>query len=304
VSKQKQEEGLRDGVHVIVATPGRLLDFLRAGVCDLSHVDFLVLDEADRMLDMGFEREISDIMSYVPNDRQTSMFSATWPPAIQSLADNYIQNPVRVTIGSLEGKLVANSDVTQIVEVIEDRARDAKLFSLLKDYHKSRKNKILIFVLYKTEASRLETLLNNKGWNCVAIHADKKQHSRFEALNAFKSGTIPLLIATDVASRGLDIPQVEYVINYSFPLTVEDYVHRIGRTGRAGKKGISHTFFQPIADKSHAGALVNVLKQTNQEVPDTLLQFDLSVKKKLPTLGKINLDNNPSSHLTFDSDDD
>jgi ATP-dependent RNA helicase DBP3 len=174
VSKQKQEMELRDGMHVIVATPGRLLDFLRTKVCDLSHVDFLVLDEADRMLDMGFERDIKDIMSYVPNERQTAMFSATWPAAIQSLADNYIQNPIRVTIGSSEGKLVANSDVTQIVEVIDDRARDAKLFTLLRDYHKSRKNKILIFVLYKTEASRLETLLNNKGWNCVAIHADKK----------------------------------------------------------------------------------------------------------------------------------
>jgi ATP-dependent RNA helicase DBP3 len=280
---------IRDGAHVIVATPGRLIDFLQAKQCDLGHVNFLVLDEADRMLDMGFEPDIKKILSYIPAEHRTAMFSATWPKGIQTLSEQYIKNPIRVTIGATSGKLVASSDVTQIVEVIEDTSRDSKLITLLQKYHSSRTNRILIFVLYKKEAKRLESWLNEEGWESVAIHSDKKQSQRFAALNSFKAGEIPLLIATDVASRGLDIPQVEYVINYSFPLTVEDYVHRIGRTGRAGNAGIAHTFFQPYANKQHAGALVNVLKQTNQKIPDSLLQFDLSVKKKEPTIGKITI---------------
>jgi ATP-dependent RNA helicase DBP3 len=302
VSKKEQEDALKNGVHVIVATPGRLIDFLNSNVCDLTAVGFLVLDEADRMLDMGFEPEIKKILSYVPSERQTAMFSATWPPAIQKLAQQYLKSPICVTIGSNEGKLVANSNITQIVEVVEPNARDSRLLNLLKDYHKSRTNRILIFVLYKKEAARLEIWLNQRGWNSASIHSDKNQKLRIEALNSFTSGKTPLLIATDVASRGLDIPQVEYVINYSFPLTIEDYVHRIGRTGRAGKTGISHTFFQKDADKAHAGELVNVLKETNQKIPDCLLQFDLAVKKKEPKLGKIDLQQPKSNHITFDSD--
>jgi len=253
---------------------------------------------------MGFEPDIKKILQYLPKERQTAMFSATWPQEIQKLAQQYIKSPIHVTIGSSEGKLVANSNVTQIVEVIECDKRDNRLIQLLQQYHKSRTNKILIFVLYKKEAARLERLLNQKGWNSVSIHSDKNQSQRNEALNAFKSGNTPLLIATDVASRGLDIPLVEYVLNYSFPLTVEDYVHRIGRTGRAGNKGIAHTFFQQVADKQHAGGLVNVLKETNQSVPQALLQFDLSVKKKEPKLGKIELEKVPNTHITFDSDNE
>jgi len=229
---------------------------------------------------MGFEPEIKKILQYIPKERQTSMFSATWPQEIQKLSKQYIQSPIHVTIGQSEGKLSANPNVTQIIEVIDRDHRDTKLIQLLQQYHKSRKNKILIFVLYKKEASRLEIWLNKRGWHNVSIHSDKSQSSRIEALTAFKSGKTPLLIATDVASRGLDIPLVEYVINYSFPLTIEDYVHRIGRTGRAGNKGIAHTFFQPTVDKLHAGGLVNVLKETNQRIPEDLLQFDLSVKKE------------------------
>jgi len=229
------------------------------------------------------------------------MFSATWPQSIQKLAKQYIQSPIHVTIGTSEGKLIANSNVTQIIEVIESDQRDTKLIQLLQKYHQSRVNKILIFVLYKKEATRIDKWLNQKGWSCVSIHSDKSQSNRLEALHAFKTGQTPLLIATDVASRGLDIPLVEYVINYSFPLTVEDYVHRIGRTGRAGNKGTAHTFFQQI-DKQHAGGLVNVLKETNQNIPPSLLQFDLSVKKKEPKIGKIEVEKTTNTHITFDSE--
>jgi ATP-dependent RNA helicase DBP3 len=305
-SRKNQKDALMDGAHVIVATPGRLIDFLQDSVCDLGQVNFLVLDEADRMLDMGFEHDIRKIFSYLPTEgRQTAMFSATWPKAIQKLSEQFITDPVLVTIGTTEGKLVANENVTQIVEIVEDNSRYTKLITLLQKYHSSGKNKILVFVLYKKEAARLESWLNEEGWNCVAIHSDKKQNFRFQALESFKCGETPLLIATDVASRGLDIPHVEYVINYSFPLTVEDYVHRIGRTGRAGNKGIAHTFFQPDANKQHAGALVNVLRRTNQTIPEALLQFNLSVKKKEPTLGKINLEkpSATSTHITFSDSD-
>merc|ERR1712136_504279 len=162
---------------------------------------------------------------------------------------------------------------------IDDRAREPKLNKLLKEYHSSRKNRLLIFVLYKKEAARLESSLQRAGWNCTSIHGDKSQEARTQAVESFKSGKIPLLVATDVAARGLDIPGVDYAINYSFPLTIEDYVHRIGRTGRAGRAGTAHTFFQPC-DKARAGELVNVLREAGQTVPEEMMQFDLSVKRK------------------------
>lgn len=303
--RKSQLNALKNGAHIIVATPGRLIDFLEAKECDLSNVDFLVLDEADRMLDMGFEPDIRKIFGYLSKqNKQTAMFSATWPNAIKKLSEQFISDPVRVTIGSGEGKLVANSNVTQIVEVIEDNSRDTKLITLLQKYHASRKNRVLIFVLYKAEAKRLENWLWEEGWQVVSLHSDKAQKARFQALDAFTSGESPLLVATDVASRGLDIPEVEYVINYSFPLTVEDYVHRIGRTGRAGKTGIAHTFFSAYSNKHLAGALVNVLKRTQQDIPESLLKFDLSTKKKEPVLGKIDLGKGQAQHVSFSSDDE
>jgi len=261
----------------------------------------LVLDEADRMLDLGFEKDIRAIISLTPSSRQTLMFSATWPAEIQKLAHSFLRNPIKVIIGT--EALTANKNVKQIVEVIDSNTRDTRLIELLNLYHKSRKNKVLVFVLYKKEATRVENFLRRKGWNNTSIHGDKTQQQRLEALASFTQGTVPLLIATDVAARGLDIPKVEYVINYSFPLTIQDYVHRIGRTGRAGAKGISHTFFQPF-DKAHAGELVSVLRDSNQEIPSELLKFGVAIKKKEPKLGKISAANDTNSHITFDSDED
>jgi len=306
VSKLRQYNALNSGVHVVVATPGRLLDLMSDGSCDLSAVTYLVLDEADRMLDMGFEQDIRKILESLPsqNKRQTCMFSATWPSAIRKIASQFLNAPIRVIIGSAsEGILAANEKVEQIVEVIEDRARGKRLVALLQQYHSSRTNRVLVFVLYKKEAVQVELDLLKWGWNAVSIHANKSQRDRTAALQSFKDGSIPIMVATDVAARGLDIPQVEYVINYSFPLTVEDYVHRIGRTGRAGAKGISHTFFQ-MHDKHLAGSLVNVLKETSQTIPQCMLQFDMAIKKKEPKLGKIIMDEPKTGHITFDSDDD
>jgi ATP-dependent RNA helicase DBP3 len=286
VDKNIQRQALKQGVEIMIATPGRLLGSIREGIINLKRVTFLVLDEADRMLDLGFEPDIRAIIKAISGDnsqskdRQTLMFSATWPEIIQKLAHEFITNPVHITIGKENAAdLKANTRVKQTIEVIEDRARDGRLIELLKDYHKSRNNRILIFVLYKKEVDRVERFLINKGFNARGISGDKNQSDRTQAIEQFKSGTCPLLIATDVAARGLDIKNVEYVINYSFPLTVEDYIHRIGRTGRGGLTGISHTFFTKN-DKHLSGELINVLNEAKETVPAELLKFGTGVKRK------------------------
>jgi len=277
VPKWPQRKALEQAFEVVVATPGRLIDLMNEGCCDLSQVSYLVLDEADRMLDQGFERDVRAIIAATHPQRQTCLFSATWPESIRALAHEFLKSPIRVTVGSED--LAAGTRITQIVEVVEDQVREGKLKKLLEKYHSSRKNRVLIFVLYKKEAARIESNLQRQGWKATSIHGDKSQDMRTKALEQFKSAEIPLLVATDVAARGLDIPNVDHVINYSFPLTIEDYVHRIGRTGRAGREGTSHTFFQPV-DKARAGELVNVLKEANQVVPPEMNQFDLNVKRK------------------------
>jgi Superfamily II DNA and RNA helicases len=275
---------------------------------------------------MGFEEDVRFIISKCMDKdkgRQTSMFSATWPAAIQKIALEYMVNPVRVYVGFeaivgsngegvMDDSLSANKRVTQNIEVIEDRAREARLYSLLQKYAKKHSKKspyrILIFALYKKEAARLESNLARAGYSglVTSIHGDKSQDSRTKALEQFKNGECPLLVATDVAARGLDIPNVELVINYTFPLTIEDYVHRIGRTGRAGKTGISYTFFQP-GDKSHAGELQQVMKQAGQEVPDELMKFGSTIKKKEHKLygnfgPKSGVPMKKAVKITFDSD--
>jgi len=271
-----QNQALKRGAQVVVATPGRLISLLECNECDLSRTKYLVLDEADRMLDMGFEPDIKKIMSYLPKKRQTVMFSATWPEEIRALASQYLKNPTKVIIGSDD--LSANVRVTQHVELIDPRGKDRRLEQLLTNYHKDE-NRILIFCLFKKEAARVERNLYNRGWNVKAIHGDMAQPQRTEAFNAFKDGSVPLLVATDVASRGLDIPNVEYVINYTFPLTIEDYIHRIGRTGRANKTGIAHTLFT-VNEKGKAGDLCRILEEANQVVPPELVKFGPSIKKK------------------------
>ncbi|CAH9137721.1 unnamed protein product [Cuscuta epithymum] len=306
-SKGPQISALKSGVDMVIGTPGRLKDLIEMGFCQLNEVSFVVLDEADRMLDMGFEPEVRSILSQTCSARQMVMFSATWPPPVHQLAQEFMDpNPVKVVVGSED--LAANHDVMQIVEVLEDRERDERLQNLLEKYHKSRRNRVLVFVLYKKEASRVETMLQRRGWKAVSISGDKAQRARTEALAQFKDGSCPLLIATDVAARGLDIPDVEVVINYSFPLTTEDYVHRIGRTGRAGKKGVAHTFFTK-ENKGLSGELINVLKEAGQVVPSDLMKFGTHVKKKESKLygahfREINPNAAKSTKIKFDNSDD
>ena len=322
VPKYTQTSELRRGaVDCVVATPGRLKDLINEGSCDLSQIQSLVLDEADRMLDMGFEEDVRFIISQCKSrddGRQTAMFSATWPAAIQKIALDYMVDPVRIYVGfesivgsngegGMDDSLSANKRVKQTVEVIEDRAREARLRQLLQKHHAKRNNRILIFALYKKEAERLEYNLQRDGWNCCSIHGNKNQMKRTEALSQFKDGSCPLMIATDVAARGLDIPNVEMVINFTFPLTIEDYVHRIGRTGRAGKTGLSHTFFQS-GDKSHAGELQQVMRQAGQPVPEDLMKFGSTIKKKEHKLyGNFGPKDGPmkkATKITFDYSDE
>ncbi|XP_021765537.1 DEAD-box ATP-dependent RNA helicase 5-like [Chenopodium quinoa] len=307
-SKGPQLSALKSGIDIAIGTPGRLKDLIEMGACRLQDVSFVVLDEADRMLDMGFEQDVRSILSKTNSARQMVMFSATWPMEVHQLAQEFMDpNPIKVVVGSED--LAANHDVMQIVEVLEENTRDRRLVALLDKYHESQKNRVIVFVLYQKEGDRVERMLQGRGWNVVAIHAGKPQSTRTKSLALFKSGTCPLLIATDVAARGLDIPDVEVVINYSFPLTTEDYVHRIGRTGRAGKKGVAHTFFTK-ENKGLAGELVNVLREANQHIPPDLVKFGTHVKKKESKLygahfREITADAPKATKITFaDSDDE
>lgn len=285
VSKGEQLRQMREyalPVHIVVGTPGRVLDLAREGSLDLSRVSYLTLDEADRMLDKGFEPDIRAIIGMTRSHeegRHTNMFSATWPPAVRGLAETFMRLPVRVTVGS--DVLSANRRVSQTVEVLEDgRAKERRLNSFLRSIDAQKTNeKILIFALYKKEAQRVESTLRRWGYRVSGIHGDLSQHDRMANLEAFKSAKTPLLVATDVAARGLDIPNVEYVINYTFPLTIEDYIHRIGRTGRGGKSGKALTFFTD-EDKAHAGELIRVLKDAEQPVPKEMDRFPTTIKRK------------------------
>ncbi|GMM33307.1 RNA-dependent ATPase [Saccharomycopsis crataegensis] len=280
VPKDQQRQDIKIS-NTIIATPGRLIDLLEEGSIDLSDVSYLVLDEADRMLEKGFEEDIKKILSSTKTgNRQTVMFTATWPEEVRKLASSFMNEPVKVTIGNRD-ELTANKRITQIVEVIDPDVKERRLFELLKQYHKrdDPENKILIFALYKKEAARIERALVRRGYQIASVHGDLSQSQRTVSLKEFKEGKKNIMLATDVAARGLDIPNVKTVINLTFPLTAEDYVHRIGRTGRAGKTGVAHTLFTD-QEKHLSGALINILNGANQAVPEELLKFGSHTKKK------------------------
>eukprot|EP01133_Synstelium_polycarpum_P004210 gene4210-4905_t len=268
VPKHTQVGHLREGVEIVIATPGRLIDFLESGRTNLRRVTYLVLDEADRMLDMGFEDQIRKILSQIRPDRQTLMFSATWPKTVQSLANDFLIDPIQIKIGSAE--LSANHNVKQIIEICDKNEKQSKLFQFLSSIQ--RDSKCIIFLETKNGVNVLARSMGNSGYRAQGIHGDKTQAERDFALQQFKSGSIQILIATDVASRGLDVKDIKYVINYDFPNTIESYIHRIGRTGRAGATGTAFTLFT-INDMRMAGELITVLVEANQFVPPSLEQM-------------------------------
>lgn len=256
------------GAEVIIATPGRLIDFMGDGSANLGNISYLVFDEADRMLDMGFEMQINEIMRSIVNPvRQTLMFSATWPSDVQRLSQKFFTDAIKIIIGS--ENLKGAKKVTQIVEVCQDWERRKKLKQLLERIFKDN-CRILIFMLYKKSCSALAEELIREQWPVGCINGDMSQNARDNTLAQFKSGKQPIMVATDVAARGLDIKEVKYVINVEFPLKCEDYVHRIGRTGRAGEAGTAYTFFTE-SDKAHARELLQILRESGQEVDDKFL---------------------------------
>ena len=231
-----QTPHLKTGIEILVATPGRLLDHVEQKTLNLGQVQILVLDEADRMLDMGFMPDLKRILALLPKKRQNLMFSATFSNEIKKLADDFLTNPVLVEVARSNA---TNDNVTQQVYQLAQSDKQAFLTQLLL---KDDAKQVIVFTKTKITASRLSRALQKEGISADAIHGDKSQKERIEALEAFKAGKITVLVATDVAARGLDISDLPMVINYEIPSAPEDYVHRIGRTGRAGASGVAISF--------------------------------------------------------------
>ncbi|KAK4417785.1 ATP-dependent RNA helicase-like protein DB10 [Sesamum alatum] len=266
--KGPQLKDIDRGVDVVVATPGRLNDILEMRRISLHQVSYLVLDEADRMLDMGFEPQIRKIVKEVPSRRQTLMYTATWPKEVRRIAADLLVNPVQVNIGNVD-ELAANKAITQYVEVLSPMDKRRRLEQILRSQEPG--SKIIIFCSTKKMCDQLAGSLTRQ-FGAAAIHGDKSQGERDHVLNQFRTGRSPVLVATDVAARGLDIKDIRVVINYDFPTGVEDYVHRIGRTGRAGATGVAYTFFCD-QDSKHGSDLVKVLEGANQHVPVELREM-------------------------------
>lgn len=263
-SRYKQLSQYDRQPNLMVATPGRLNDFLQSEEMDINNVEYVVLDEADRMLDMGFEPQIRAILDRTEESKQVLMFSATWPTEVKSLAEDFLGDYTFLNIGSID--LSANKNIKQEIVFCDSKDRMQtfidKIFSI-------KDSKMLIFSETKKNVDFLERMLNKRGISAIGIHGDKSQMARSTVIEKFKRGRANIMIATDIAARGLDITDVEYVINYDFPKDIENYIHRIGRTGRAEKTGTAITFFTE-EDASYAKKLMKIMKDSNQEIPEDL----------------------------------
>jgi len=266
VDIRTQTPHLKTGIEVLVATPGRLLDHIEQKTVQLNQVQVLVLDEADRMLDMGFMPDLKRILALLPKQRQNLMFSATFSNDIKKLADDFLTNPQLIEVARSNA---TNDNVTQKVYQVAQSDKEALLIQLLKA---SDSKQVLIFTKTKITASRLSRSLAKVGIAADAIHGDKTQQERIKALDAFKAGTVAVLVATDVAARGLDIDQLPMVINYEIPSAPEDYVHRIGRTGRAGALGVAISFVSPEEDKY----LVEIEKLIKRQITKETIEIEKS----------------------------
>ncbi|MDQ6886916.1 MAG: DEAD/DEAH box helicase [Gemmatimonadota bacterium] len=231
-----QEKELRRGVDIVIATPGRLIDHIERQNVVFDDLEVLVLDEADRMLDMGFAPQINRIVAEIPTYRQTLLFSATMPPEVEALARKYLRKPVVVQVGF---RVQTAEAVTHAVYPVPASKKTALLVDLLK---REEMDSVLVFTRTKHGADKVERDLRHAGISCLAMHADRTQKERMDALEQFREGKIRVLVATDIAQRGLDIAGISHVINYNVPSQPEDYVHRIGRTGRAAATGDAYTF--------------------------------------------------------------
>jgi len=256
VSMGPQINALRRGVDVVIATPGRLMDHMQQRTLDLSGVETLILDEADRMLDMGFLPALKRILAALPKKRQTLLFSATFAPAIKTLAMEFMHNPREISVST--PNTVATLVSHQVHPVDASKKRDLLLHLLSVD----SRRQTLVFSRTKHGADKLVTFLNASGLRTAAIHGNKSQNARTRALSDFKSGRVTVLVATDIAARGIDIEQLPIVINFDLPMVAEDYVHRIGRTGRAGSEGLAVS----LVSHDESGLLRDIRKLLSQDI--------------------------------------
>lgn len=261
---------LKRGAEIIVCTPGRMIDLLAANsgrVTNLRRVTYVVLDEADRMFDMGFEPQVMKILANIRPDRQTVLFSATFPRQMEALARKTLSKPVEIVVG---GRSVVAPEITQIVEVRPEETKFLRLLELLGNLYMDEKNeddRALIFVDRQESADSLLKDLMRKGYPCMSIHGGKDQIDRDSTIEDFKAGVVPIMIATSVAARGLDVKQLKLVVNYDAPNHLEDYVHRAGRTGRAGNTGIAVTFLTEEQER-YSKDIAKALRESGQEIPE------------------------------------
>lgn len=278
VSQHAQTNALKYGIDIIIATPGRLLDLMNQGFVDLNHIELFVLDEADRMLDMGFVHDVKKVLAKLPHKRQSLFFSATMPDAITKLADSILKNPVKVEVTPVSSTA---DTIQQGVYFVDKGNKKNLLIDILKskDMHS-----VLVFARTKHGSDRIARDLIKHGFKVAAIHGDKSQNARQNALNDFKAGKIRTLIATDIAARGIDVDQLSHVINYEMPNVPETYVHRIGRTGRAGADGVAYSF----CDAEEKEYLRDIEKLIGKKLPVIedhnfpMVDFNPAPKQKQP----------------------
>ncbi|MCK4305131.1 MAG: DEAD/DEAH box helicase [Candidatus Eisenbacteria sp.] len=236
---EPQEMILRHGADILVATPGRMKDHIWRGNIDFRYTQFLVLDEADRMLDMGFIKAVREIVELMPSDRQSMLFSATLDSEIRRFSKGILRNPQRIDVTPPRRTL---DEVDQFLVRTRPGQKQAKLESLIRKYQMER---TLVFARTKSGASRLASRLRERGYNASAIHSDRTQVERMRALEGFRRGEVKILVATDIAARGIDVDDISHVVNYDLPYSTKDYVHRIGRTARAGRRGVAISLVTP-----------------------------------------------------------
>ncbi|MGN8021832.1 DEAD/DEAH box helicase [Phyllobacterium sp. 22229] len=267
VSRAAQINKMQGGVDVLIATPGRLTDLVRDNRVDLSETRWLVLDEADRMLDMGFINDVKRIAKGTHKDRQTALFSATMPKEVATLAESLLRNPIRVEVAP-QGTTAA--EIKQVVHMIPTKQKKQVLSAMLKDETLSS---VIVFTRTKHGADAVTRVLEKDGYDVAAIHGNKSQNARQRALNGFKDGSVRVLVATDIAARGIDVVGISHVINFDLPDEPESYVHRIGRTGRNGASGSAITLYDPAEEASKFKAVERV---TRMRLPVADSPVDLS----------------------------